>query len=395
MRILYSILIYIFKIALKIYSIFNKKAKQINLGQKNLLKKILTETKNKSNIVWFHAASLGEFEQAKYLIVSYKEKNPNHKILLTFFSPSGYNFMKNSDIADWVFYMPYDTLKNAKMFVENINIIKAIFIKSEFWFNYLQHLHINKIPIYFISCKFRKEQYFFKFYGSWFAKQLKKITIIFVQDNESSALLKSININTIISGDSRFDTVIQSSKKEFNNPIIEAFVKNKKVILLGSVYKKDLRLINKNKFFKDFKIIIVPHELSQINFFKSLTNSILLSKASTKNISNYRVLIINKIGILSRLYRYADINYVGGGFNNGIHNILEPAVYNKPVLFGPNFHKFNEAHELIDNNLALSIKDTNEFISAIKYFEYKDITQTSKKYFISKKGASKIIVNKI
>ena len=162
MRILYSILIYIFKIALKIYSIFNKKAKQINLGQKNLLKKILTETKNKSNIVWFHAASLGEFEQAKYLIVSYKEKNPNHKILLTFFSPSGYNFMKNSDIADWVFYMPYDTLKNAKVFVENINIIKAIFIKSEFWFNYLQHLHINKVPIYFISCKFRKEQYFFR-----------------------------------------------------------------------------------------------------------------------------------------------------------------------------------------------------------------------------------------
>ena len=395
MRILYSILIYIFKIALKIYSIFNKKAKQINLGQKNLLKKILTETKNKSNIVWFHAASLGEFEQAKYLIVSYKEKNPNHKILLTFFSPSGYNFMKNSDIADWVFYMPYDTLKNAKVFVENINIIKAIFIKSEFWFNYLQHLHINKVPIYFISCKFRKEQYFFKFYGSWFAKQLKKITIIFVQDNESSALLKSININTIISGDSRFDTVIQSSKKEFNNPIVEAFVKNNKVILLGSVYKKDLRLINKNKFFKDFKIIIVPHELSQINFFKSLTNSILLSKANTKNISNYHVLIINKIGILSRLYRYADINYVGGGFNNGIHNILEPAVYNKPVLFGPNFRKFTEAHELIDNNLALSIKDTNEFISAIKYFEYQDITQTSKKYFISKKGASKIIVDKI
>ena len=164
---------------------------------------------------------------------------------------------------------------------------------------------------------------------------------------------------------------------------------------MGSVYKKDLRLINKNKFLKDFKIIIVPHELSQINYFKSLTNSILLSKASAKNISNYHVLIINKIGILSRLYRYADINYVGGGFNNGIHNILEPAVYNKPVLFGPNFRKFTEAHELIDNNLAISIKDKNEFISAIKYFECKDITQTSKKYFISKKGASKIIIDKI
>ena len=164
MRFLYNIFIFIYHIGLRVYSLFNDKAKQIILEQKDLIHKIINETKNYSNIVWFHAASLGEFEQGKNVIQSYKKKNPTHKILLTFYSPSGYDYMKNNEIADWVFYMPHDSPKNAKLFAEQIKPIKVIFIKYEFWFNYIQQLHIQKIPIYFISCKFRKEQYFFRFY---------------------------------------------------------------------------------------------------------------------------------------------------------------------------------------------------------------------------------------
>ena len=227
---------------------FNDKTKQIILEQKGLIYKIINETKGHSNIVWFHAASLGEFEQGKNVIQTYKEKNPTHKILLTFYSPSGYNNMKNNEIADWVFYIPHDRPKNAKLFIEHIKPIKVFFIKYEFWFNFIQQLYIQKIPIYFISCKFRKEQYFFKFYGKWFAKELKKITLIFVQDEESSNLLKSININnSIICGDTRFDTVLKYSKEDFNNLIIKKFIKHNKVLVLGSIWKEDLKLITKTK----------------------------------------------------------------------------------------------------------------------------------------------------
>ena len=396
MRFLYNIFIFIYQIGLRVYALCNEKAKQIILEQKDLIHKIINETKGHSNIVWFHAASLGEFEQGKNVIQSYKEKNPTHKILLTFYSPSGYNYIKNDKIADWVFYIPHDRPKNAKLFAEQIKPIKVIFIKYEFWFNYIQQLYIQKIPIYFISCKFRKEQYFFRFYGKWFAKELKKITLIFVQDEDSNNLLKSININnSIVSGDTRFDTVLQYPKQDFNNLIIKKFIKHNKVFVLGSVWKEDLKLISEIESLKNYKIIVAPHEMTQVNLFKNFEGCILLSEADSNNVSDSNILIIDKIGILSKLYRYATIAYIGGGFGKGIHNTLEAAVYNIPVLFGPNYHKFSEAKELINKSLALVIKNQNELIPSITYFEKIDIRQSSVEYFNSKKGSTKTILNHI
>lgn len=396
MRFLYNIFIFIYQIGLGVYALFNDKAKQIILEQKGLIHKIINETKDHSNIVWFHAASLGEFEQGKNVIQTYKEKNPTHKILLTFYSPSGYNNMKNNEIANWVFYIPHDSPKNSKLFAEQIKPIKVIFIKYEFWFNYIQQLYIQKIPIYFISCKFRKEQYFFKFYGKWFAKELKKISLIFVQDEESNNLLKSINIsNSIICGDTRFDTVLQYPKEDFNNTIIKKFIKHNKVLVLGSVWKEDLKLITETESLKNYKIIVAPHEITQVNLFQDFKESILLSEAKNNNVSDSNILIIDKIGILSKIYRYATIAYIGGGFGKGIHNTLEAAVYNIPVLFGPNYYKFSEAKDLININLALVVKNPNEFIRSITYFENIDLKQSSKEYFNSKKGATKIIINHI
>ncbi|MAO71948.1 MAG: 3-deoxy-D-manno-octulosonic acid transferase [Flavobacteriales bacterium] len=396
MRFLYNIFIFIYHIGLRVYSLFNDKAKQIILEQKDLIHKIINETKNYSNIVWFHAASLGEFEQGKNVIQSYKKKNPTHKILLTFYSPSGYDYMKNNEIADWVFYMPHDSPKNAKLFTEQIKPIKVIFIKYEFWFNYIHQLYIQKIPIYFISCKFRKEQYFFRFYGKWFAKELKKITLIFVQDEDSNNLLKSINIrNSIICGDTRFDTVLRYPKKDFNNPIIKKFIKHNKVLVLGSVWKEDLKLITETKKLKNYKIIVAPHEMTQVNLFKGLEKSILLSEANSNNVSNSHILIIDKVGILSKIYRYATIAYIGGGFGKGIHNTLEAAVYNTPILIGPNYYKFSEAKDLINKKLALVVKNPNEFIQSIRYFENIDIKESSKEYFNSNKGATKKILGHI
>jgi len=396
MRFLYNIFIFIYQIGLRFYALFNDKTKQIILEQKGLIYKIINETKGHSNIVWFHAASLGEFEQGKNVIQTYKEKNPTHKILLTFYSPSGYNNMKNNEISDWVFYIPHDRPKNAKLFIEHIKPIKVFFIKYEFWFNFIQQLYIQKIPIYFISCKFRKEQYFFKFYGKWFAKELKKITLIFVQDEESSNLLKSININnSIICGDTRFDTVLKYSKEDFNNLIIKKFIKHNKVLVLGSIWKEDLKLITKTESLKSYKIILVPHEMHQANLCKGLKESVLLSEATSDNISDFHILIVDKVGILSKIYRYATIAYIGGGFGKGIHNTIEAAVYNIPVLFGPNYHKFSEAKDLINKNLGKVVKNPNGFRGNITYFENIDIKQTSKKYFNSKKGATKIILNHI
>ena len=358
MKFLYNIFILFYSIGIKIYSVFNKKTKQIVIGQKNILKKIHSETKDSTDIVWFHAASLGEYEQGKSVILSYKKKNPSHKILLTFYSPSGYDAVKKNNIVDWIFYLPHDTKNNARFIACTVKPIKVVFIKYEFWFHYIQELYQQKIPIYFISSKFRKNQYFFKFYGKWFAKQLQKVSHFFVQDMESEHLLKSINIKNIsVSGDSRFDTVFSNSQTDFSDKRIESFIQKEKVIILGSVWEEDLKLFNDFNILPDYKIIIAPHEIDKISTYQQLSNSILLSKSDSKKISNYRILIIDKIGILSKAYRYADIAYIGGGFNKGVHNTLEPAVHGNLILFGPKHINFPETSAFIKKGIASLIKD--------------------------------------
>lgn len=394
MGFLYNIFILFYSIGIRIYSVFNKKAKQIVIGQKGILNKIYSATKESTDIVWFHAASLGEYEQGKSVISSYKKKNPSHKILLTFYSPSGYNAVKKNHMADWIFYLPHDTKNNARFISSKVKPIKVIFIKYEFWFHYIQELYKQKIPIYFISSKFRENQYFFKFYGRWFAKQLQKISHFFVQDMESEQLLKSINIKNIsVSGDSRFDTVFINSQTDFSEKRIETFIQKEKVIILGSIWKEDLKLFNDFNILPDYKIIIAPHELDKISTYQQLSNSILLSKSDSKTISEYKILIIDKIGILSKIYRYADIAYVGGGFGKGIHNTLEAAIYNIPVLHGPNYSKFIEAKELLQLGLSHSINNIEELVSSVKYFENTDIKQQSLEYLQSKLGAAQRITD--
>ena len=396
MRFTYNTLIAIYQIGIWVYSFFDNKANDIIKGQRDLIKKIKKETKNQNNIVHFHASSLGEFEQGKSVIKEYKKKYPNHKILLTFYSPSGYNIIKNSPIADWVFYLPHDTKKNAIFFSEFIKPIKVIFIKYEFWFNYIIEYNKQNIPIYFISATFRKNQYFFKWYGKWFAKQLRKVNQFYVQSTTTIELLKSIKITQVtVCGDSRFDTVIEKSNQDYKNEIIEKFCNKKKVLVAGSTWEKDEEILNNICELLNYKLIIAPHEMNSISELKKLPNSILLSESSSSNISTKNILIIDQIGILSKIYKYANITYVGGGFGKGIHNTLEAAVYNKGVIIGPNYHKFEEAKEMISLGIIKSISTNKELITSIQYFEKQDIEEKTTPYFKSKSGAAIKICNSI
>ena len=396
MRFTYNTLIAIYQIGIWVYSFFDNKANDIIKGQRDLIKKIKKETKDHNNIVHFHASSLGEFEQGKSVIKEYKKKYPNHKILLTFYSPSGYNIIKNSPIADWVFYLPHDTKKNAIFFSEVIKPIKVIFIKYEFWFNYIIEYNKQNIPIYFISTTFRKNQYFFKWYGKWFAKQLRKVNQFYVQSTTTIELLKSIKITqATVCGDSRFDTVIENSNQEYKNEIIEKFCNKKKVLVAGSTWEKDEEILNNICELLNYKLIIAPHEMNSISELKKLPNSILLSESSSSNISTKNILIIDQIGILSKIYKYANITYVGGGFGKGIHNTLEAAVYNKGVIIGPNYHKFEEAKEMISLGIIKSISTNKELITSIQYFEKQDIEEKTTPYFKSKSGAAIKICNSI
>ena len=396
MRFTYNTLIAIYQIGIWIYSFFDNKANDIIKGQRDLIKKIKKEIKDQNNIVHFHASSLGEFEQGKSVIKEYKKKYPNHKILITFYSPSGYNIIKNSPIADWVFYLPHDTKKNAIFFSEVIKPIKVIFIKYEFWFNYIIEYNKQNIPIYFISATFRKNQYFFKWYGKWFAKQLRKVNQFYVQSTTTIELLKSIKITQVtVCGDSRFDTVIEKSNQDYKNEIIEKFCNKKKVLVAGSTWEKDEEILNNICELLNYKLIIAPHEMNSISELKKLPNSILLSESSSSNISTKNILIIDQIGILSKIYKYANITYVGGGFGKGIHNTLEAAVYNKGVIIGPNYHKFEEAKEMISLGIIKSISTNKELITSIQYFEKQDIEEKTTPYFKSKSGAAIKICNSI
>ena len=345
MNIAYNICIQFYYCIIYLTSIFSNKSKLWIKGRRNIFSD-LEKLRDEKNIVWFHCSSLGEFEQGRSVIELYKQKKPNHKLLLTFFSPSGFEACKNYKVVDWVFYLPLDTKFNAKNFVEIINPIKVIFIKYDFWFNYISEVYNKGISLYFISSIFRKDQIFLKFY--WLAKQLKKVTHFFVQDDISRALLRSIGINNVtVSGDSRFDTVIKRSNSSKGNFVISDLVKGLPTIIFGSTWSKDEDIIS--RFIKNnsqYNYIIAPHEIEndKIISLQKKTGALLYSRLEKNSIKSSNIIIIDNIGLLSSIYQYADIAYVGGGFGKGIHNILEPASYGLPIIFGPNYFKFKEAH---------------------------------------------------
>ncbi len=407
MSFIYNIGIHIYQIIILTASLFNKKAKQRVFGRKALFKKIKSTIKHNDKIVWFHCASLGEFEQGRTVIESFRQYHPEYKILLTFFSPSGYEIRKNYQGADYIFYLPIDTRTNAKKFIEIINPKMVFIIKYEFWFNYLSILYKKAIPTYIVSAIFRNDQYFFKWYGIWFRKRLKNITCIFVQDKDSKELLNSKGItNVLISGDTRFDRVYKLSQQKKSFPLIEQFQKNCKIFLAGSTWPADelliMDLIDEN--IDNLKFIIAPHETNdeRINsLLKQIKGkAIKYSDATEKNIKDAKILIIDYVGILSSLYQYSSIAYVGGGFGISIHNIQEPASFGKPILFGTNYHKFREAKDLINLCGAFSVKNSNELI--LKTQELLDNPELYKKtsavctnYINDKRGATEFIFSKL
>ena len=394
MNSLYNISIQLYVIAIRFAALFNAKAKLWVNGRKNIFQKIEEVTKGEQNIVWFHCASLGEFEQGKPIIEGYKQKYPSHKILLTFFSPSGFEIRKNTPLADFVSYLPADTKSNAKKFISIVKPIKVIFIKYEFWFNYMAELKKQNISFYSVSAIFRAEQAFFKY--KWWAEQLKNVTHFFVQDKNSAELLKSVGFkNTTISGDSRFDSVLSTTQNPKSFPLIKQFCKTKPTIIYGSTWLKDETLLS--QFIKEnpqYNYIIAPHEMHHISHLQKQTGAQLFSTSNTKNINSNNVLIIDSIGILSSIYQYANIAYIGGGFSSGIHNILEAVAFGLPVIFGPNYQKFNEATELINQNGAISISNYKELNSAIDFFNTFD-KSIAINYIQENSGATTKILNSI
>ena len=394
MNSLYNISIQLYVIAIRFASLFNAKAKLWVNGKKNIFQKIEEVTKGEQNIVWFHCASLGEFEQGKPIIEGYKQKYPSHKILLTFFSPSGFEIRKNYEGVDWVFYLPADTKSNAKKFISIVKPIKVIFIKYEFWFNYMAELKKQNISFYSVSAIFRDGQAFFKY--NWFANQLKNITHFFVQDKTSADLLKSIGLtNHTISGDSRFDSVLSTTQNPKSFPLIKQFCKTKPTIICGSTWLKDETLLS--QFIKEnpqYNYIIAPHEMHHISHLQKQTGAQLFSTSNTENINSNNVLIIDSIGILSSIYQYANIAYIGGGFGSGIHNILEAITFGLPVIFGPNYQKFNEAAELIALGGAKSISNYTELTLAIDSFANFD-QKIAINYIKNSIGATETILESI
>jgi len=407
MIIFYNISLKIYYLIILIVSPFNKKAKQWISGRKNIFERIKQSGACETQNIWFHVSSLGEYEQGLPVIEKIKLKYPNHKIFLTFFSPSGYEIKKNSKTADYIFYLPNDSRKNARKFIELVNPQISFFVKYDFWYHYLNQLKNNKIPIYIFSTIFRKKQSFFKWYGAWYRKMLYMFTHVFVQNKESVKLLKSIGIkNVTITGDTRFDRVIDISENSKNFEIIAKFKDNKFVIIAGSTWQPDeeilINFINNRK--EEIKFIIAPHNIKEENI-KRISNSLkvsyqIYSKSKIEDIKNCKVLIIDNIGMLSSIYKYGEVAYIGGGFGVSIHNTLEAVTYGMPVVFGTNYHKFQEAKDLIELKTAFSITNYNDFESIIinLFNDNSLLTKTStiaKKYVYENKGSTDKIIEKI
>lgn len=379
MNLLYSIAIRSYSGAIAIASLFgNRKAQLWWKGRKNQWKNLKSINKN-DEWIWFHVSSLGEFEQGLPVIERIKKDFPKYKILLTFFSPSGYEPRKNFQLADKVAYMPSDTLSNAKKLIKNFNIKAAFFVKYDFWFNYMNVLKKNDIPLYYISALLHKDHYFFKFYSSWFRKQLKNVSHYFVQNEETSQLLNSINIsNVTITGDTRFDRVFEIAKQSQSFPEIEKFINGRQCIIAGSSWQSDEKfLIPFSKKMPDnYCLIIAPHDISEshINQITSqLDDYVLYSQLSTDNCQqtfsvnkNSKVLVVNSIGILKKIYKYARFAYVGGGFMSSIHNTQEALVFGCPVVIGPKYHKFVEAVDLVESGGMFSVNNKKEFDDIIE-----------------------------
>ena len=405
MRFLYKIGINIYFFLVLITAPFHIKARRWIKGRTGIWRKIRESINSADKVIWIHCASLGEFEQGRTLIEELRQRLPDRKLLLTFFSPSGYELRKNYEGVDCVVYMPLDTRFNAWRFINLVKPEMVFFIKYEYWYYFLRSLRKKRIPVYLVSAKFRRDQVFFKWYGKWYRNVLKFFEVLFVQNEESRRILNVIGIkNVIVAGDTRFDRVFNISKNFVEYPGIDLFSKDKKVIIAGSTWEKDEQILIQyiNQSGQETRFILVPHEINE----KKLVRLIELIKFRTVRFTdndkssyrNAKVLIVDTIGHLSSLYNYGNIAYIGGGFGRGIHNILEAATYGLPVIFGPNYRKFLEAVEMVELKAAFSIanfKDLKKVIDLLIIDEKMLIScsQTAMNYVKSRLGATNLIVD--
>lgn len=399
---MYSLFIYLYVFAIKVAALFNGKAREWVNGRKNLLENM--KVMQGENVIWLHSASLGEYEQGIPLAQKLKILYPDCKILVTFFSPSGFNHRKNIKEVDYYFYMPADTISNISKLLNIVNVKFAVFVKYEFWFNAIKTLHDNDVPIYYVACNFRPDQYFFKWYGKWSRRYLRMVSHFFVQNDVSYNLLRLINVNSTVAGDTRFDRVFEIANSFYEDKIVQNFKGNDKLFVMGSSWEKDEQIVVSTNLITDnYKLLIAPHliDVNNISRVKNLfgNDAVLYSCCDENSVQDFRVLIVDCIGKLSYLYRYADVAYIGGGFGAGIHNTLEAAAYQIPVIFGPNYKKFNEAVEILKSDAGFSISNQvqlNEVIENLLQNDFYDLIKSNCGSFVkSNIGAVDIITLKI
>jgi 3-deoxy-D-manno-octulosonic-acid transferase len=415
MSFIYNFILLFASQLLKIFAFFSPKMKLFVEGRKSVFETLKNNIQEFDKTIWFHAASLGEYEQGLTVIEKVKQKYPNHKIIITFFSPSGYEVRKNNTVADVTVYLPLDTISNAKQFLKVVHPEMVFFIKYEFWPNYLKELKNQNINTYLISGIFRENQAFFKWYGGFYRKALKTFTYFFVQNESSKLLLQSIGFSNVsVSGDTRFDRVVTILEKDNTLDFIAAFKNNQPTIIIGSSWPKDEELLIQyiESAPQNVKFIIAPHNINHnqiLNLKSKISKKTLLfsekkemlKQVQHDNLEDFQVFIIDTIGILTKIYSYADIAYVGGGFGNpGVHNLLEPATFGIPIVIGPNYSHFAEAIALVGLEGCVAVKNQSELNDAFNLLLQNEEERLEKGHICStfvqmNKGATEQILNYI
>lgn len=406
MRILYDIGIRIYWLAAWIISPWNPKARLWIRGRRNWKNALESSPLQGGKVIWFHCASLGEFEQGRPVLEEMRRRFPGHRFLLTFFSPSGYEKRKDYAGADHVMYLPLDTARNARCMLRLLDLEMAVFIKYEFWYHFLKRLHRERIPLFLAAGIFRPGQLFFKGYGRWYRRLLRFFTHIFVQQPSSASLLESVGIDRVtVAGDTRFDRVSQVTGSEYQHSALETFRAGRNVVVAGSTWERDEELLRHafQELPRETGWIIAPHEIrgDQLERLESwFPGAVRFTRLGKEVPEDSRVVLVDTIGQLSFLYRFGKVAYIGGGFGRGIHNILEAATYGIPVLFGPNYRKFAEAVELVEEGGAFPVKDQEAVLATLRMLFtdpalYEERSAVAARFVSRRVGATGRIVNHI
>lgn len=408
---IYNLITQAYYLGIRLAANWNEKAKLWVKGRVGLIEKLTHEISAKrtdnQRLVWMHCASLGEFEQGRPVLEMLRKEHPEIKILLSFFSPSGYEIRKNYPIADWVTYLPADSATDASRFLDAVNPDLVIFVKYEFWYHYLTTLRERKIPTLLISAIFRPSQPFFKWYGRLHREMLGCFDEILVQDEASLELLGKINLkNVTLAGDNRVDRVLEIAKHPYSLPAVELFCGDAPVLVCGSTWPADeamLTPIFTHENFKDWKFILAPHDVQPARLkeieSKLAVKTIRLTQLSNGNHSEARLLLVDNIGLLSSLYFFGKVAYIGGGFGQSIHNTLEPAAHSLPVVFGPKYHKFEEAVWLVERGGGFVVRNGQELIGVLENLsnpvQQQKAAVATKQYFVQRAGATQHVMDKL